>query len=213
MPPAHMDPTRRVKLFRRGMWSSFVEIYQRMNEQPGSPEGKSNCNSNDDPCQPHATEIKICLSATIFSAACLLLLPHSAIGADKSCSPQPPGIESARVDVINEIILQKIDIDPKGQQGYVATEYSGSPNLQTSIYIEIDKKYCLLADLGGATSVITLPRGKEDELSPLRAASTDGAYRYSRTYRYRNNTYVQIKCSVKEAGKPSRACSKSEQQS
>jgi hypothetical protein len=127
------------------------------------------------------------------------------------CTKHPPGIEGTRLDVANEVVLQRIKIDPNGRDGYIATEYIGSPNVLTSIYLKTTDGYCLMGDLGGTTEVKVLPSRKKEMLFPISASSVDGPYKFTRVYRYKQGKYIQSSCLVREEGKPTRRCTVAEE--
>jgi hypothetical protein len=150
----------------------------------------------------------IVVTATVIAS----LFPlTSRADSHRFCTQHPPGIEGTRLDVANEVVLQRIKIDPNGRDGYIATEYIGSPNLQTSIYLKTSDGYCLIGDLGGATEVKVLPSKKKEILLPISVSSVDGPYKFTRMYIYKHGKYIRSNCFVKEEGKPKRRCTVSEE--
>lgn len=126
------------------------------------------------------------------------------------CFPTLPGVEGNRLNVLNEIVLQKVILGPKGQQGYIATEYLGAPNLQASIYLKTDDGYCLLGDFDGVTSVSIEKNSKVGGLFNVRTKSVSGAERFIRSYRYVGERYRLIDCYVKNEKNMSRRCAEAE---
>lgn len=123
-----------------------------------------------------------------------------------SCTSSPPGIESQRLDTPNEIILRRIKLGPNGQEGILATEYIGSKNLQTSIYIKNNNKYCLIGDLGGTTAVKTSPQKQNNKLYSITTKSASGPYQFTRIYEYKTDRYIKTNCFIQEEGKSRRRC-------
>lgn len=127
------------------------------------------------------------------------LLVSFGVKADpgKTCFPTPPGIESSRLDVQNEIVLQKVSLGPNGQVGFIATEYLGSPNLQASVYLKTSEGYCLIGDFDGVTSVEVDKKRKSGALFNIKTKSTSGSDRFFRGYRYVDGKYRLVDCYIK----------------
>lgn len=128
----------------------------------------------------------------------------------KICFSMPPGIESSRLDVQNEIVLQKVSLGPNGQTGFIATEYFGSPNLQASVYLKTTEGYCLIGDFNGVTSVEVDKKRKNEILFDIKTKSISGPDRFFRSYRYANENYRLIDCYVKSEKNVRRRCGESE---
>lgn len=131
--------------------------------------------------------------------------------SSKVCTLAPPGIESSRLDVQNEIVLQKVILGPKGQEGFIATEYLGSPNLQASIYLKTGKSYCLVGDFDGVTSVEVEKKPKAAVLFNVKTKSVSGSDRFFRGYRYMDEQYRLIDCYVRNEKNVTRRCTESEE--
>lgn len=127
------------------------------------------------------------------------LLVSFGVKADpgKTCFPTPPGIESSRLDVQNEIVLQKVSLGPNGQVGFIATEYLGSPNLQASVYLKTAEGYCLIGDFDGVTSVEVDKKRKSGALFNIKTKSISGSDRFFRSYRYVDEKYRLVDCYIK----------------
>lgn len=147
----------------------------------------------------------------VVALLCGLVLGTSCIAdSGRMCVPNPPGIESPRLDIKGEVVLQKVELGPKGQEGFLATEYLGSANLQTSVYIKTTQGYCLIGDLGGTTSVTIDKKSTKSSLFNIAAQSVSGPYKIHRAYRFNGGEYRLIGCAVTYNNKGRRLCSKSE---
>lgn len=153
------------------------------------------------------------IASTIGTGFLLLgVLTSSTVEADsgKICYPTPPGIEGSRLDVPNEIVLQKVTLGPKGQTGFIATEYLGSPNLQASVYWKTHEGYCLVGEFDGVTSMEFDRKTWVGTLFNVTTESRSGSDRFFRRYRFIGNRYRLAECYVKNENNMRRRCTESE---
>lgn len=149
------------------------------------------------------------LTAFLSIALCLagLVVSFGAnADAGKICYAVPPGIVGSRLDVQDQVVLQKVNLGPNKQVGFVATEYLGSPNLQASVYLKKAEGYCLVGDFDGVTEVKVDKRRKGEALFDIKTESISGSDRFIRVYRYAGQRYNLIDCYIKNEGNLRRRC-------
>jgi hypothetical protein len=126
--------------------------------------------------------------------------------AAKICYAVPPGIVGGRLDVQDQVVLQKVNLGPNRQVGFIATEYLGSPNLQASVYLKKAEGYCLVGDFDGVTEVKVDKRRKVEALFDIKTESISGSDRFFRVYRYAGQRYNLIDCYIKNESGLRRRC-------
>jgi hypothetical protein len=142
-------------------------------------------------------------------ACCLSLLSFCAIAQE--CVDEPPGDVHARWDAADAVKLTELVVTRAGDKAYVATEYLGAANLQATVYLKRQNKYCFAGELGAATSFRSQRKNKQQKYYELIVESKSGSDRFFRRFNYVNGSYVQSSCEVRPYRSPVRPCTDSEQ--
>jgi len=74
---------------------------------------------------------------------CLALLLSSTPALAAECFDEMPGEIGIRFDTPRRTKITELVISGRGEKAFVATEYLGSSNLQVSIYLLMDERFCL----------------------------------------------------------------------
>lgn len=146
-------------------------------------------------------------------ACCGLLVSFGAVAQD--CVDEPPGDVHARWDAAGVVKLTELVVTRAGDKAYVATEYLGAANLQATVYLKRQNKYCFAGDLGAATSFRSQPKShrnsQQQKYYELIVESKSGSDRFVRRFNVVNGAYVQSSCEVKPYQSRVRPCTDSEQ--
>lgn len=128
-----------------------------------------------------------------FLISYLILL--SSLTFAQQCQKEPPGVEGIPFDSPDEIKLSKVTVSNSGVEGYVATEYTGAANLQGTIYIKRNGKYCDSGDLGSLIAFESKP-ARTGTYYNIRTTAKSGSDKYLRVYSYKKNKYQLQSCEV-----------------
>lgn len=126
------------------------------------------------------------------------------------CFDSPPGEEGIPLDSHEQIRLEKISLSDKGHIGYIATEYIEAANLQASIYIKTDGKYCFAGQLGPLINFHIDKSKKSNEHYDLVIDSKSGQTKFSRGFSFQSQKYVLSWCNAVDSGTKVRACTTNE---
>lgn len=134
-------------------------------------------------------------------ALTLLIIPltlHAAMrNTGDPCFDKLPGELDIPHDTEGKVRLQALTISPKGEKAFVATEYLGSANLQASVYLVKNHKYCLSGELGAATDVQANPKRQVNGLYEIVTQSKAGSDHFYRYFRFIGGQYVLVNCTIK----------------
>jgi hypothetical protein len=117
----------------------------------------------------------------------------------------------ARWDAADAVKLTEPVVTRASDKAYVATEYLGAANLQATVYLKRQNKYCFAGELGAATSFRSQRKNKQQKYYELIVESKSGSDRFFRRFNYVNGSYVQSSCEVRPYRSPVRPCTDSEQ--
>lgn len=132
--------------------------------------------------------------------------------AESNCFDDLPGKNGIRIDVPDEIQISKLTISNNGKYAYIATEYLGSSNVQASVYLKKNGKYCLSGILGPSLSFKSVSRGSAESIYDIEVESKSGSDKFVRRFHYskKSGEYIISLCRVKAPKASWRRCSKSE---
>lgn len=135
------------------------------------------------------------------------LMLHAAMrNTEGPCFDELPGEVDIPYDTEGKVRLQELTISPKGEKAFVATEYLGSANLQASVYLVKNDKYCLSGELGAATDVQANPKRRVNGRYEIMTLSKSGSDHFYRYFRFIGGQYVLVNCSIKTARGITRRC-------
>jgi hypothetical protein len=113
----------------------------------------------------------------------------------QQCSRLPPGEIDITPNTPDAIRLIPVTLSAKAVSGYIATEYIGAPNLQASIYIYENERYCFSGDLGPFTGYVIDPTQQGSSgYFDLIIRSRSGVTEFIRRFRFAEGLYGQISC-------------------
>ena len=142
----------------------------------------------------------------LYLALCLSSVP--ALAAE--CFDEMPGELGIRFDTPERTKITELLVNDSGEKAFVATEYLGSANLQASIYLLRNKKFCLAGDLGAAVAFKSDPKAKSESYFSVVVESKSGSDKFYRTFKYQGGSYVLDGCQVRPNGVRLRECKVSE---
>lgn len=128
----------------------------------------------------------------------------------EECFKELPGEMNIPIDTPGRVRMSELIINPQGAKAFIATEYLGSGNLQASVYLLQQDRYCLAGDLGASTDVKGSVKAKSDGYYGLVVESKSGPDKFYRTFEYKAGRYQLRTCIVKTAGSNVRRCRVSE---
>lgn len=130
--------------------------------------------------------------------------------AEPICFENLPGEEGIPLGSPNQVRLEKAKLSDKGHIGYIATEYIEAANLQASVYVKIDDKYCLAGILGPMTDFHLDKFKKSNGRYDLVVGSKSGSTKFSRGFSFQKQKYILSWCTAVDSGSQVRPCTKSE---
>jgi hypothetical protein len=140
----------------------------------------------------------------------LALVSISAPALAAECFDEMPGEPGIRSDTPDRPKITELVISDRGEKAFVATEYLGTANLQASIYLLRDKKYCPAGDLGAAVAFKSDRKAKNENYFGVVVESKSGSDRFYRMFKYEGGSYVLNGCRVQPHGGRPRKCKESE---
>ena len=138
------------------------------------------------------------------------IAPASAPEPYDDCFDELPGEVNIPYDTPDRVKITELKISNKGDTAFVATEYLGSANLQASVYMLRNERYCLAGDLGAAIDFKASVQGRGDRYFALIVESKSGQDKFLRTFKYKHGNYRLASCVVRSVGARERACTESE---
>jgi hypothetical protein len=148
----------------------------------------------------------------IISFTLCMFVAHASYALEQTqdCFDELPGEKAIAFDTPGKIKITEVLINEKGSKALIATEYLGSPNLQASVYLIKDNRYCFSGDLGPATKFASNPRVRSAGFYELSVESKSGSDKFYRAFHYQKGTYALVSCKVKPAHARIRKCTDSE---
>jgi len=124
-----------------------------------------------------------------------------------------PGEENIAYDTSGAVKITKLEISPKRQIAYIATEYLGAANLQAVIYLKRFQKYCFSGDLGAATDFKVDKSRSSGGMYGIVVTSSSGEDKFRRNFSFdgRSKKYKLFSCQVRKEEKGWRKCAASEE--
>lgn len=114
------------------------------------------------------------------------------------CSALAPGEIGIAPNTPDAIRLIPVTLSTSAVSGYIATEYIGAPNLQASIYVFQNEKYCFSGDLGPFTGYSVDPNSQgSNGYFDLILKSRSGGTAFIRRFKFEKHLYRQISCTAK----------------
>jgi hypothetical protein len=150
---------------------------------------------------------------TIFSLLFMVAAyqASSAAAGYDNCQDSLPGEEGIPLNTPDAVRVERLKLTASGAIGYLATEYIGAPNLQSSLYLEVRGKYCLAGDLGAFTGFVLEDGKSENGYRDILVLSESGEYQFSRRFEFRDGYYKLQQCNVTDSTTKGRPCSKDEE--
>jgi len=120
----------------------------------------------------------------------LLIAIHLSLcnAQERQCFDALPGDEHIRFDSLDAVKITKLRISPKNDHAYIATEYFGAPNLQATVYLLNQGKYCSAGDLGPAVDFRPIRSSKGNDLYDIQVESISGDTKFYRVFAFNRKT-------------------------
>lgn len=110
-------------------------------------------------------------------------------------------------DTEGKVRLQELTISQKGEKAFVATEYLDSANLQVSVYLGKNHRYCHSGELGPATDVLANPKRRVNGRYEIMTLSKSGSDHFYRYFHFAAGQYFLVNCKIKSARGIIKTCS------
>jgi len=122
------------------------------------------------------------------------------------CFESPPGEYNIPFDTSGVVKISEIIISKSGEKAFVTTEYIGADNLQASIYLLKNNKYCFAGDLGPTVDFKSDRNVRTGKYFDVLVESKSGSEKFFRRFKYKSGEFVQAGCKIKPAGSRTRNC-------